>query len=137
MGLFNRQKKNFGTAEGIQLPERLADAAEFLYGTQKFAEAAEKYAEAVDRIDTMCYAAQPSSRIRRPALRDQTIFDGLNSALGAAMAMDASFKSRASQIVQVGVAQLYRVSREPGVDPSVQLMYDEAIRKIQLTMRVA
>jgi hypothetical protein len=136
MGLFDRRRNSSRASEGMQLPERVAGEADLLYGTQRFAEAAEKYSEAIDRIDTMCYAAQPASRIRTPALRDQAIFDGLNSALGAAMAMDPSFKQRASQIVELATAQLYRVSREPGVDPSMQAMYDQTIGKIQLTLRL-
>ena len=136
MGLFSGFKKSPRGAEGIQLPERLAQEAEFLYGTQKFAESAEMYAEAVDKIDTMCFAAQPASRIRKPGMRDQRIFDGLNSALGAAMSINPSFKSQAARIVDVAVAQLFRVSREPGIDPATLEMYDRAISEIQLTLRL-
>lgn len=136
MGLFDGFKKSSQGSGGMQMPERLAQEAELLYGTQKFAAAADKYAEAVDKIDTMCYAAQAASRIRKPGMQDQPIFAGLNSALGAAMSLDPAFKTEAVKIVQVAVAQLTRVAREPGVDQATRDMYDEAIEAIQLTLRM-
>jgi hypothetical protein len=113
----------------IQLPDQLAQDAAQNYGNQDFAGAFRKYAEAVDKIHTMCVMAPSESRIRQPSDRDDPILHGLTSALGANLAMDPN--SQVGDLTGQTVSYLMQIADEAshgGYDGS---RYVEAARELE------
>ncbi len=136
MGLFSKRPKGAGHAQpmsGKQIPEQRAEDAYELYMHQRFAEAAEQYASAIDAIDTMCYMTPIGSRRRAPSFNDKPILEGFNNAIGAAMAMDQSFVPAAQQLAEKVIIQLARVAQEHGVDDEARDLYAVMQGQIQFT----
>ena len=79
MGLFTRAPRE----SPRQIPDELAEKAAVRYGNQDFVGAFQTYAEAIDKIHTMCVVADRSSRVRAPGPDDQPVLDGFSNALSA------------------------------------------------------
>lgn len=113
MGLFSKRSSSTSDA-GLQFPDKLAQQADLEYGTQQFAAAFETYAEAVDKIHTMCVATPQDMRRRTPGPGDQAILSGIQNALGAALAMDSSLDP--SSTVERTVAYLWQIADQAGAE---------------------
>lgn len=132
MGLFNRKDRNESApVSPVQIPDQLAQRAQLAYGNGRFTEAAELYSEAVDKLHTMYVVGD--CRYRQPSRDDSKITEGLVSAVGAALAMDANAPVRPlaeksisylTQIVQIEqvrqAADLYQ-SAIAGLDREIRL----------------
>ena len=69
-------------------PDEMAKAADNLYGNQRFAEALDQFARAIDMLHTL-YLFE-NMRQRQPSPADAWIVDGYTSSLGATLAIDRS-----------------------------------------------
>lgn len=132
MGLFNRKDRNESApGSSVQIPDKLAQRAQLAYGESSFTEAAELYSEAVDKLHTMYVVGD--CKYRKPSREDSKITEGLVSAVGAALAMDANAPVRPlaeksisylTQIVQLEqarqAADLYQ-SAIAGLDREIRL----------------
>jgi hypothetical protein len=127
MGLFSRKAKT----PNLQIPDALAQQADLQYGHQDFAGALETYAEAIDKIHTMCVATSAPSRIRTLGPRDQDILDGLNSSLGATLAMEPH--RDVASLVQQTLGYLREIASEAGNESG---RYLRAIDSIEATYRL-
>ncbi|GGM16080.1 hypothetical protein GCM10011594_40110 [Nakamurella endophytica] len=107
----------------------MATRAHTLYTQHKFGGALELYAEAIDKIHTMCVVAKPESRIRTPSESDAAIIDGFVDALGAALATNQSADavSIASR-TQGYLTQIGQEAARQGINATVYIAGCESIR---------
>jgi hypothetical protein len=130
MALFSRRGKRAPSPDGQQIPDRLGEQAALSYGIADFAAAFEQYAEAVDKIHTMCVLANRSSRIRVPGEQDQPILDGLVNSLGAALTSGATFNPHES--VERSVAYLLQIADAAGGEAA---RYRNAAQELESTLK--
>jgi hypothetical protein len=127
MGLFSRKKNR----PNLQIPDALAQQADLRYGHQDFAGAMKAYADAIDKIHTMCVATSARYRIRELGPGDEDILDGFNSSLGAALAMEPH--RDVASLVEQTLGYLHEIASEAGTESG---RYLRAIDSIETTYRL-
>ena len=127
VGLFSRRNP----PEELQIPDQLAQQAGYKFGTQDFAGAFNTYAEAIDKIHTMCVVTPRGMRQRTPGERDLVILDGLNNSLGAALAVNPQLDVR--KLVERTIGYMDQIADEAG---EADTLYHDAIRNIDITYRL-
>jgi hypothetical protein len=87
LGLFSRRRVGergpVTPSKPLQVPDELARDAGGRLDAGDFTAALELYAQAIDKLHTMCVIAQRGSRLRDPSEADQPILDGFTTALTA------------------------------------------------------
>ncbi len=130
MGFFSKRKGS--PSVELQVPDELALSAAAEAEAGNHAGAMEAYANAIDKIHTMCVVTQAGSRIRQPGAQDQPILDGLVSSLSAVLA--ANPQADPSEVVQPALAYLNEIAGEAGPEAT---RYRSAIESIQSTCQSA
>ena len=128
MAFFRRQGNEQARAEGptgLQIPEELALKGDAAFEQGNFSAAAEEFANAIDKLDTMY--VDGSCTYRQPSTADVLIFEGLTQSIDAAR--EAS-QPVPDGMIERSINQLHSILGLPQCQPVAEL-YRSAIHDLQ------
>ena len=112
-----------------QIPDELSAKATHAYANQDFASALDYYAAAIDKLHSMYVSGE--GRFRQPGPHDGEILSGVNSALGATLAMNAA--ANVDNTLQRTIAYLGEISRAAGSEGG---RYQATMHQLERTLRL-
>lgn len=128
MGIFSKKRSGSSGRGELQYPDELAQKAALAYGSADFGTAMEGYANAIDKIHTMCVVASPP-RLRTPGLGDQYILDGFVNSVGASLSMEIPLDAN---LIERTLNYLGQIAGEAGSEAG---RYQKAITDVQFELR--